>query len=589
MMSEIAIGIDLGTTNSEVAIVENGKVRVLADNEDKKMLPSVVGLTEKNVLLIGEAAKNQLLLYPERTISSVKRKMGTTELITLGSDTFTPQEISAMILKELKQRAENYLQQSVSKAVITVPAYFSEQQRKATQQAGTLAGLEVLRIINEPTAASLAYETNETHEKKIMVYDLGGGTFDVSIVTFSPEVVEVLSSCGNNQLGGDDFDHKIVQHLIQHLYEATKIDVSKQPKTMAKLKSIAEKAKIALSDHPYYQIDEPYLFANNEEPVHLSLELSREIYESMISGLIDETIEHVHQAVRDAKLLLTEIDEILLVGGSTRTPLVQQRLQSVFHKQSRGEIHPDLCVAMGAAIQAARLMGEKTATVLIDITPYTFGMEAIGELEGMPSFHKFVPIIQKNTPIPVTKSEKFYTAHPFQTVIECKIYQGENSDTRENNLIGEFKFKGLKKMAESNEITAQFSLDLNGILKVAAKEKKTGNSDSIVIDNVFDTGNPLIYEEASKRIEDLFGVGKTDFVLPASPQGSFEKLTQEANTLLAETETLIETDTLAEEDRIDLIGSIEVVRDNIKKQDYTGLTKAMNSLKELSFYLVEDV
>lgn len=359
-MSEIIVGIDLGTTNSEIAVVQDGKVIVIED-AGNKILPSFVGLSDNNKILVGEPAKNQYALYPERTIKSVKRHMGEEIELELAEQTYTSQEISAIILKRLKAIAESYLNEPVNKAVITVPAYFSDAQRQATREAGEIAGLEVVRMINEPTAAALSYETNYKTHKHILVYDLGGGTFDVSVVSFEEDVVEVLASHGNNKLGGDDFDEKIIDYIVDHIKDKFELDISQSRKAMARINRAAEAAKRALSNQPFVMIEEEYLEQKNGTPIHLSLELSRDDYEEMIAEYIDETLEAVHIALNGANLLATDIDEILLVGGSTRTPLVSERLEAEFKQQPRLEVDPDLCVATGAAIQAATIAGHKIA------------------------------------------------------------------------------------------------------------------------------------------------------------------------------------------------------------------------------------
>ena len=355
-MNEVIIGIDLGTTNSEVAIIRDGQVVVIEENH-QKMFPSVVGIGDTGDVLVGEAAKNQYVLYPERTVKSIKRQMGEDVEIGMADHSFTPQEISALILKHLKAAAENYLGQKVDKAVITVPAYFSDAQRQATREAGEIAGLEVLRMINEPTAAALVYEVNQHAHKKILVYDLGGGTFDVSVVGIEENVVEVLASHGNNHLGGDDFDQKIVDYIIEELENQHEVDVSASPQALARVTRAAESAKKQLSDEPFVRIEEEYLLEKDGTPIHLSMELARSDYEQMITEDIDETLDAVHLALQGANLTVSDIDEILLVGGSTRTPLINRLLTELFSLQPHKGIDPDLCVAAGAAIQAAIIAG----------------------------------------------------------------------------------------------------------------------------------------------------------------------------------------------------------------------------------------
>ena len=382
-LNDIIIGIDLGTTNSEVAVVQDGQTHII-EVDGSKILPSLVGLADDGALLVGQTARNQYTLYPERTVRSVKRRMGEDVRLPMGDQEYTPQEISALILGRLKKAAEDYLGQPVSKAVITVPAYFSDAQRQATRDAGELAHLQVVRIINEPTAAALAYEADHKEAKNILVYDLGGGTFDVSVVRLSQDVTEVLASHGNNHLGGDDFDAKLVEHVTTHLKEKKGIDPGEERSAMARITRACEVAKISLSDAPFARIEEEYLLERDGNPVHLSLELDRSDYEDMITPYIDETLEAAHIALKGAGLAVRDIQEVLLVGGATGTPLVQQRLEKELGIQPRAEVDPDLCVAAGAAIQAAVIAGRKVSGVLVDVTPYTFGTSAWADLNGEP-------------------------------------------------------------------------------------------------------------------------------------------------------------------------------------------------------------
>src|SRR5580700_57467 len=417
-MTDEILGIDLGTTNSEIAIYRNGRPEVLADARGRVILPSVVGLSQTGELLVGDEARNQFLLYPERTVRSIKRRMGSDDRVRLGERDYTPQEISAIILSRLKEIAQHRQGRPVQKAVITVPAYFSDTQRQATREAGEIAGLEVVRIVNEPTAAALVYEAAQHQGKRLLVYDLGGGTFDASIVRIESGVVEVISSHGNNHLGGDDFDHKIVEHVLDHLKIKQGVDISDQPKAMARVLRSAEAAKKQLSDHPFARIEEEYLAESAGKPVHLSLELSREDYEDMIAPFIDETLGAVHIALESASLTSSQVDEILLVGGATRAPMVRRRLRESFGKEARGEVDPDLCVAMGASINGAAIAGIDVSAVLVDVTPYTFGTSALGELNGEMYPYTYVPIIAKNTAIPVRKSEVFFTVVDDQTSVD---------------------------------------------------------------------------------------------------------------------------------------------------------------------------
>ncbi|MGA9602003.1 MAG: Hsp70 family protein, partial [Methylocystis sp.] len=358
-MSEEIVGIDLGTTNSEIALYRNGRPEMFADQGGRVILPSVVGFNEAGELLVGEEARNQYALYPERTVRSIKRLMGADKTVQLAGKNYKPQEISAIILKRLKEIAEARVGRSLRKAVITVPAFFSDVQRQATREAGEIAGFEVARIINEPTAAALVYEAAQHQRKRILVYDLGGGTFDVSVVRVEEGVVEVIASHGNNHLGGDDFDHKIVEHILEHLKLKQALDVSGDARAMARIQRAAEAAKKQLSDQPFARIEEEYIAESEGKPHHLALELSRVDYEEMISHFIEETLGAIHAALESASLTSSQIDEILLVGGATRTPMIRRRLHEVFGIEARGEVDPDLCVAMGASIQGAAIAGEE--------------------------------------------------------------------------------------------------------------------------------------------------------------------------------------------------------------------------------------
>ena len=565
-MSEIIVGIDLGTTNSEIAVVQDGKVIVI-EEAGSKIVPSFVGMSENHEILVGTPAKNQYALYPERTIKSVKRHMGEEIQLELAEQFYTPQEVSAMILKRLKAIAESYLNEPVNKAVITVPAYFSDAQRQATREAGEIAGLEVVRMINEPTAAALSYEANHKTHKHILVYDLGGGTFDVSVVSLEEDVVEVLASHGNNKLGGDDFDQKIIDYIVDNIKTKFDLDISQSPKTMARINRAAEAAKRALSNQPFVTIEEEYLQQQNGTPIHLSLELSRDDYEAMIAEYIDETLEAVHIALNGANLIASDIDEILLVGGSTRTPLVSQRLEVEFKQQPRLEIDPDLCVATGAAIQAAIIAGDKVATsaVLVDITPYTYGTSAIGELNGELYPYMYIPIIQKNSSLPIMKTEVFYTMRDNQEAVEVKIYQGEDADALNNIQIGEFMVEGLNEVPQGNPILLKLELDLNGILDVSAVEKNTGLAKSIVIDNAISRFEADEMAAAKKRIDTIFGEDDNHHTIV------------QAKALIEKAERML--DQASSEDSEDIINLIEAIKD---KND---LKESMDELSDILYYL----
>lgn len=581
-MSDLIIGIDLGTTNSEVAVVRDGRVEVI-EVDGAALLPSMVGLADDGALLVGTAARNQYVLYPERTIKSIKRRMGEDVKMAMGDREYRPQEISALILARLKRAAEAHLGAPVTRAVITVPAYFSDAQRQATRDAGELAGLEVVRIINEPTAAALAYESDHPQRKTVLVYDLGGGTFDVSVVKIESDVVEVLSSHGNNQLGGDDFDARIRDYLVAWLKRERDVDPGDDRRTLARLTRAAEMAKIRLSDAPYAQIDEEYLMERDGKPVHLSVELARIDYEEMIEPYVAETLAAVHIALSGAGLAVADIDEVLLVGGATRTPLIQRRLEETLGKQPRAELDPDLCVATGAAIQAAVIGGQKVSSILLDITPYTFGTSALGEVNGQFTPYRYVPLIRKNTPIPVTKSEAFVTLYDGQTAIDVFVYQGEDPDALNNTQIGEFRVTGLSDVPAGNKIITTFSLDINGILKVTSVEKRTGKEASITIRNATTRFEQDEMDAARARVQALLeGAAVSDNVTDTDTQHT-QREAVKARALIDKAEKLL--DKAGPEDAEDLINGIEAVRDALSSEDDAALEQAIASLSDLIFYL----
>jgi molecular chaperone DnaK len=578
-MTDEIVGIDLGTTNSEVALYRDGRPEILADEQGRKILPSVVGLTEAGEILVGEEARNQLLLYPDRTVRSIKRRMGHAETVHMAGREYTPQEISAIILRRLKEIAEARLGHAVRKAVITVPAYFSDTQRQATREAGEIAGLEVMRIINEPTAAALVYEAGQHEGKRILVYDLGGGTFDVSVVRIEEGVVEVISSHGNNHLGGDDFDQKIVAHILEHLKLGQAVDVSDQPRAMARILRAAEAAKRHLSDHPFARIEEEYLTEVEGKPVHLSMELARDEYEAMIAPYVQETLQAIHTALRSADLTASQVEKILLVGGATRTPMIRRRLAEVFGHEPRGEVDADLCVALGAAIQGAAIAGAEVSAVLVDVTPYTFGTSALGELDGEYYPYRFVPIIPRNTPIPVRKSEVFYTVADNQTDVDVRIFQGENADALQNIQIGQFRVEGLSKAPSGNEVVLDLALDRDGILRVTAQEKSTGLERRISIDQAVTRYDAANLQEARERIGALFG---EDGAEPAS-DGDAGANAADVTALLDKARARL--DAAGDEDRREMIDLMEAIRDAQAADDAAALDQARSQLVDLLFYL----
>ena len=495
-MEELIVGIDLGTTNSALSWIENGQTHILTIH-GMKTLPSCVGLAPDGKLIVGQTARNQLIAAPDATVLSIKRKMGTDERVRLKDKEFSPEEISSLILKELKEEAEKTLGRPVKKAVITVPAFFSERQRKATQVAGELAGLEVARIINEPTAAALAYGADKTESETMLVYDLGGGTFDVSVVVVEHGVVEVKASRGDTQLGGDDFDKLLVNYAKEQFEKQHEVALRDDPSVEFRLKIAMERAKWRLSDEPFTTIKEEFL----QDDKHLEFEISRNAYEEMIFPLLEKTLSCCHQALQDANLKPGNISKVMLVGGSTRTPMVHSLLSARLDLEPRFEIDPDLIVAMGAAAQGAIINGQTHDSILIDITPHTYSVEAASYFE---SEYRLVccPIISRNTPLPVSKTEVFQTATDNQKEVEIKVHQGEMPLPALNALVGNFMIEGLSKAPRGNLILIRYDLDLNGILKVTALEKSTGLSKTVTLDTR--SVKALDMTHARKNLAELF-------------------------------------------------------------------------------------
>ncbi len=468
------IGIDLGTTNSCVAVMEGGEPTVITNPERARTTPSVVAFTKTGERLVGQVAKRQAITNPDRTIASIKRDMGTDRKVAIDDKQYSPQEVSAMILQKLKSDAESYLGETVSQAVITVPAYFSDAQRQATKDAGKIAGLEVLRIINEPTAAALAYGLDKDNDQKIMVYDLGGGTFDVSILEIGDGVFEVLATSGNNRLGGDDFDDKLMNYLADEFQKENGIDLRQDKMALQRLKEAAEKAKIELSGVMSTNVNLPFITADATGPKHLDITISRAQFDSLTADLVEKTMEPTRNALRDAGLSANEIDKVLLVGGSSRIPAVQDAVQKFIGKEPHKGINPDECVAIGASIQAGVLSGDVDDLVLLDVTPLSLGIETMGGV--------FTKLIERNTTIPTKKSQIFSTAADNQTSVEVHVLQGEREMAAYNKTLGRFSLSNIPPAPRGvPQIEVTFDIDANGIVNVSAKDLGTGSEQNITI------------------------------------------------------------------------------------------------------------
>ena len=598
---DVIVGIDLGTTNSEIAYIKDDQPYVIPDETGDAILPSVVGLSEDGRLLVGHAARNQLLLAPERSIKSIKRRMGEDTTVTLGDQTYAPQEISAMILRTLRERAERHLGMPVGKAVITVPAYFNDAQRQATREAGELAGLEVVRIINEPTAASLTYDTDQWDLKRLLVYDLGGGTFDVSIVQIQEGVVEVLASHGDTQLGGDDFDALLAEHIMQHIENEEGVDLRDNPAARARVLRAAEEAKKHLSSAPFATVQEEYIAEKDGAPLHLTMEIERHEFESLVRPLLDKTITCVGQALDDAKLSPSQLDRVLLVGGSTRSPIVTEMLEERLDQSAHQEVDPDLCVALGAAVQAAIINGQDIGPVLVDITPHSLGIRCLGTVHGHFSDSMFSRIINRNSPLPISRSEGYQTVYDGQDTVEIEVYQGEHEDARMNTLVGEFRVEGLADAPAGNEVLVHMNLTLDGILQVTATEKQTGLQRQVRIENALTRFQHDGRDEAQRRLDALFddddddyddddaieaefhAVEATDAPADEPNDTAMHRAVTQARALIEKAERLLPN--AEEADKADLEALVARLRDAIDARHASDMEARSDELSDLLFYL----
>ena len=541
------IGIDLGTTNSCVAVIEGGEAVVIPNAEGARTTPSVVAFKKDGERIVGRVAKQQAVSAPDRTIASIKRDMGTDRKVTIDGKSYTPQEISAMTLAKLKQDAEAYLGDTVTEAVITVPAYFTDAQRQATKDAGKIAGLEVKRIINEPTAAALAYGIDKEADQKIMVYDLGGGTFDVSIIEMGDGVQEVLATAGNNRLGGDDFDQKIVDWLVASFKSETGVDLSTDKMAVQRLREAAEKAKIELSGSTSSNINLPFITADATGPKHLDMTLTRAKFNELTASLVDATMAPVRQALSDSGLSASQIDKVLLVGGSTRIPAVQEAIQKFMGKEPFKGINPDECVAMGAAIQGGVLGGEVKGLLLLDVTPLSLGVETMGGV--------MTKVIDRNTTIPTKKSQIFSTAQDNQPSVEVHVLQGEREFARDNKTLGMFHLDGIAPARRGvPQIEVTFDIDANGIVNVSAKDLGTGREQHITITS----STNMSKEDVEKAVQE------------AEQYASEDKARREA----------VDTRNNADQMVYQCEKTIEEMGDKLDANDKADLETKMNDLKE---------
>ncbi len=566
---EFVVGIDLGTTNSEIAVVRDGKSDVVANAEGSRITPSVVAFTKTGEILVGEPAKRQAILNADRTVRSIKRQMGSNYKVKIDNKEYTPQEISAFILRKLKNDAEAALGGKIKKAVITVPAYFEDAQRQATRDAGRIAGLEVMRIINEPTAAALGYGVDKNKDEMVIVCDLGGGTFDISLLEIGGGVIEVKATSGNNHLGGDDFDQRIMDWLIDSFKKDTGIDLSNDKQALQRLKDAAERSKIELTTKMETEISLPYITADATGPKHLQMTLTRAKLESLIRDIVEKMREPIETVLNDSKIVPEDIGEILLVGGPTRMPIVHDFLKDIFHKEPSKAVNPDEAVAVGAAVEASILAGEtKKEVVLVDVTPLSLGVEIKGSL-----MHRIIP---RNTTIPTKKSEIFTTADDGQTEVEINVLQGEREIAGDNKSLGRFNLTGIPPAPRGiPQIEVTFDIDSEGIVHVSAKDKATGREQSIVISG----SSNLSEDEIKKMVEDAKKYEEDDKKRKQQVEmkNQADSLVYQMDKLLQEQGSKIEANLRGEMENL-----VKDLKNAIAKEDYTRMKVLMDDLQKKS-------